>query len=145
MRTLQRNKRPICYALYNGVTEAVDNDGNYTGEQVVTYGNPVKTKMNVSGARGKAEIEMFGVENPFTHTLITDDLETPFDTQTIWWVNTSPVSAVAGIAVAGIAVCGMAHSQPHDFRCTGVARTNNTVTIALAEVDVSHGQENNQD
>ena len=143
MRTLQRNKRFVYYALYNGVTEEVDNDGNYTGEHVVSYASPVKTKMNVSGAKGKAEVEMFGIENPFTYVLVTDDIETPFDTDTIWWINTSPNSAVVGVAVAGVAVCGEKTSSPHDFRCTRVARTINGVAIALAEVDVSHGNEVN--
>ena len=122
MRTLQRNKRTIWYALYNGVTEVVDEDGNYTGEQAVSYGKPIQARMNVSGGRGQAEIELFGVDNPFTRTAVTDDLTTPFNTDTIFWFEADPLT------------------DPHNYRCTGVARTINQVVIALAELDVTHGE-----
>ncbi len=124
MRTVQRNKRTISYALYQGVTDVVDSEGNLTGEQTITYANPVTTRMNVSGGRGRAEIELFGMENPFTHTVVTDDLTTQFDTDTVWWYEASP------------------ETDPHNFRCTGVARTINQVVIALAEVDRTHENNN---
>lgn len=117
MRTCQRNKRTIYYALYNGLTEVVDGDGNYTGEQAVSYASPVETRMNVSGGRGQAEIELFGVDNPFTRTVVTDDLTTPFNTDTVFWFESDPTQG------------------EHNYRCTGVARTINQVVIALAEVE----------
>lgn len=120
MRTVQRNKREISYALYSGVTDVTDSEGNLTGEQTITYATPVTTRMNVSGGRGRAEIELFGVENPFTHTVVTDDLTTPFNTDTAWWLEANP------------------STDPHNFRCTGVSRTPNQVVIALAEVEVSN-------
>lgn len=119
MRTIQRNKQTVYYALYAGVTDVVDAEGNYTGEQTVRYGNTTEARMNVSGGRGQAEIELFGVDNPFTHTAVTDDLKTPFDTDTIWWFGVDPLG-------------------PHNMRCTGVARTINQVVIALADVDRTH-------
>lgn len=122
MRTVQRNKREISYALYSGVTDVVDSEGNLTGEQTVSYATPVTTRMNVSGGRGRAEIELFGVDNPFTRTVVTDDLTTPFDTDTIWWFEANPAT------------------EPHNYRCTGVSRTINQVVIALAELDVTHGE-----
>lgn len=118
MRTLKRNKRPVAFAFYDGVTELLDNDGNYTGEYEVHYTSPTKTMMNVSGGRGRAEIHMFGTDNPFSCTLVTEDLETPFTTDTVWWVGVNP------------------DSEPHNYRCTGISRTINQVVIALAEVDV---------
>ena len=118
MRTLQRNKRTIYYALYNGVQEVVDSDGNYTGEQEVSYGEVQTARMNVSGGRGQAEIELFGVDNPFTRTAVTDDLTTPFNTDTIFWFEADPLV------------------NPHNYRCTGISRTINQVVIALAELDV---------
>ena len=118
MRTVQRNKRTIYYALYEGVTEVVDSDGNYTGEQEVSYGEVQTARMNVSGGRGQAEIELFGVDNPFTRTAVTDDLETPFDTDTIFWFDADPLV------------------DPHNYRCTGISRTINQVVIALAELNV---------
>ena len=102
-----------------------DSDGNYTGEKTVSYTAPTKARMNVSGGRGKAEIELFGTDNPFTRTAVTDDLTTPFDTETIFWFQTDPVT------------------EEHNYRCTGVADTINGRTIALAELDVTY--EDNSD
>lgn len=122
MRTVQRNKRTIYYALYQGVTDVVDDDGNYTGEQTVSYSAPVEAKMNVSGGRGQAEIDLFGIDNPFTRTAVTGDLTTQFDTDTVFWFGVTPGET--------------AEEVPHNYRCTGVARTVNQVVIALAEVDL---------
>lgn len=121
MRTNQRNKRTIFYSLYQGVTDATDSDGFYTGEHPASYGSVQEARMNVSGGRGRAEVELFGVDNPFTHTVVTDDLKTPFDTETVWWYGVDPVT------------------EPHNFRCTGISRTNNQVVIALAEVETVEG------
>ena len=121
MRTSQRNKRTIYYALFKGVTEVIDSEGYYTGEKSLTYENPVEARMNVSGGRGTAEIEMFGIDNPFTRTAVTDDLKTNFDTDTIWWFGIEPGENALAV--------------PHNYRCTGVSRTINQVVIALAEID----------
>ena len=126
MRTNQRDKRTIYYALFNSVTEMTDDNGNYTGEFAITYGTQVQAKMNVSGGRGQAEVEMFGIDNPFTHTAVTDDLTTDFNTDTIFWFRTDPTG-------------------PHNYRCTGVSRTINQVVIALAEVNVSVADLSTQD
>lgn len=123
MRTSQRNRRDIYYALYQGVTNVVDDDGNYTGEQAVSYTTPTKARMNVSGGRGQAEIDTFGIDNPFSRSAVTEDLDTAFDTDTIWWVDVIPGATADEVA--------------HDYRCTGVSRTINQTVIALAEVDVS--------
>ena len=120
MRTLQRNKRTLYYALYMGITDEVDDEGNLTGEHPAQYGEVTKARMNVSGGRGQAEIELFGVDNPFTRTAVTDDLTTPFNTDTIFWFEADPLV------------------NPHNYRCTGISRTINQVVIALAEIGVSH-------
>lgn len=119
MRTTQRDKRTVSYALYRGVTDVVDSEGNLTGEKTVTYENPVTTRMNISGGKGKAGVELFGIDTPFTKVAVTDDLSTPFDMDTVWWFEADP-----------------AH-DPYNYRCTGICRTINQVAIALAEVDKS--------
>lgn len=120
MRTTQRDKRTIWYALYESDTELMDSEGNYTGEHGDGYSAPVKARMNVSGGKGKAEIELFGTDTPFTRTAVTDDLTTPFDTETVFWFGIEPV--------------GDGVVYEHNYRCTGVARTVNQVVLALAEV-----------
>ena len=120
MRTTQRDKRLIYYALYKGITDETDADGNLTGEHPVEYGEIVTARMNVSGGRGQAAIEEFGIDNPFTRTAVTDDLKTPFDTDTIFWFNADPLT------------------EPHNYQCVGVSRTINCVTLALKELDITH-------
>ena len=100
------------------MVDETDADGNYTGGQRATYGKVTKARMNISGGRGQAEIELFGIDNPFTRTAVTDDLETPFDTDTVFWFGIDPMT------------------ETHNYRCTGVARTINQVVIALAELNV---------
>lgn len=72
---------------------------------------------------------MFGVDNPFTRTAVTDDLVTAFTTDTIWWFGVTPGTKWDDI--------------PHNYRCTGVADTINGRVIAIEEIDVAH--ENNND
>ena len=124
MRTLQRNRQKIWYALYQSIGDAVDDDGYATGEPDVSYSEPVETEMNVSGGRGTAQAQFFGMDNPFTHTAVTQDLTTPFDTTTVFWFGKTPGK----------------NADDYNFVCTGVATTINGRVIALREVDVTDGE-----
>lgn len=117
MRTLKRNKRPVAFAFYKGVTELLDENNNYTGEYTVSYTDPVKTLMNVSGGRGQADIALFGLTQTFARTATTEDLITPFNTETVFWVEKDP------------------DTEPFDYRVVAVSRTINQVVLALAEVE----------
>ena len=117
MRTLKRNKRPVAYAFYEGVTELLDENSNYTGEYSVSYTEPVKTLMTVSGGRGQADIALFGLTQTFARTATTEDLITPFNTETVFWVESDP------------------DTEPFDYRVVAVSRTINQVVLALAEVE----------
>lgn len=117
MRTIKRNKRPVAYAFYNGATELTDEYGNYTGEYAVRYTTPVRTLMNVSGGRGQADIALFGLTKTFARTATTEDLDTKFTTETVFWIETDP------------------DTQPFDYRVVAISRTINQVVLALAEVE----------
>ena len=117
MRTLKRNKRPVAFAFYEGVTELMDDNNIYTGEYTVSYTDPVKTLMNVSGGRGQADIALFGLTQTFARTATTEDLITPFNTETVFWVEKDP------------------DTEPFDYRVGAVSRTINQVVLALAEVE----------
>ena len=119
MRTLKRNKRPVAYAFYSSMTDIIDDDGNYTGETEISYSKPIKTLMNVSGGRGQADIALFGLTSNFSRTAVTEDLETPFNTDTVFWVEKDP------------------DTELHDYRVVAVARTINQVVLALEEVENS--------
>lgn len=125
MRTVKRNKRPVAYAFYDGVTELSDDDGNLTGEYEVHYTTPIKTLMNVSGGRGQADIALFGLTQTFARTATTEDLKTNWNTETVFWVETDP------------------DMQSFDYRVVAVSRTINQVVLALAEVETSHEDDNN--
>ena len=118
MRTTHRDKRPVAYAFYDGVQELTDEYGNYTGEYDVSYTEPVKTLMNVSGGRGQADIALFGLTQTFARTATTEDLETEFNTQTVFWVENDPDAG-----------------EPFDYRVVAISRTINQVVLALAEVE----------
>ena len=120
MRTVQRDKRPVWYAFYNGVREITNSDGEYTGEYEVNYTAPVKAQMNVSGGRGAADVAMFGFDSRYARSIVTEDLDTPFNTETVFWIDADPAT------------------QPHDYRVVGVSRTINQVVLALEQVEVSH-------
>ena len=124
MRVVNRNRRPVAYAFYEGTTEIIDDNGLHTGEYEVHYTNPVRALMNVSGGRGQANVRLFGIGSEFDRTIVTDDLETPFSTDTVFWVETDPDNA------------------PFDYRVVSVARTINQVVLGLAEVAVSHAKDN---
>lgn len=117
MRTVKRNKRPVAYAFYQGVTELTDSDGNLTGEYSVQYTEPIKTLMNVSGGRGQADIALFGLTQTFGRTATTEDLDTQWNTQTVMWIEKNP------------------DTEPFDYRVVAVSRTINQVVLALSEVE----------
>lgn len=73
--------------------------------------------MNVSGGRGQADVAMFGLTDTFARTATTDDLDTPFNTQTVFWIECDPDTA------------------PFNYRVVAVSRTINQVVLALAEVE----------
>ena len=117
MRVVRRNRRPVAYAFYSGETDVVNDDGEYTGEHTVTYTQPVKALMNVSGGRGQADIALFGLTDTFSRTATTEDLDTKFDNETVFWIENDP------------------DKDPFDYRVVAVSRTINQVVIALAEVE----------
>jgi hypothetical protein len=117
LRTLKRNKRPVAYAFYQGVTELTDEDGLLTGEYSVQYTEPVKALMNVSGGRGQADIALFGLTQTFGRTATTEDLDVPWNTETVMWIETDP------------------DTEPFDYRVVAVSRTINQVVLALSEVE----------
>ena len=117
MRTQHRNQRPVYYAAYEGVTELTDEDGNYTGEYGVSYTEPTFALMNVSGGRGQADVALFGLTQTFARTATTQDLETDWNTQMVFWVECDPAT------------------NPYNYRVAAVSRTINQVVLALAEVE----------
>lgn len=125
MRSLERNKQTVYYALYTGKTEILDADGNRTGQFIEGYSDPVKISVNVSAARGTADMEQFGIEVNYTHTICTNDMSLPIDTDSILWVGITPDADGEDGAVK------------HNYCVVTVGTSINNKMIAIREVSVS--------
>lgn len=119
MMCLAQNKQRLYYALYQGKTQKIDAQGNKTGQWNTTYSEPVEIWMNISAARGTADVEQFGINDSYTRTLATDDVNCPIDTDSILWIGKDP------------------SSDPYNYCVVRVAKSLNSITYAIREVEVS--------
>lgn len=120
MRTLLRNQRVFYYAPYIGRTELKDEYGNLSGEYEVTYGEPVKVLGNISPAQGDMQTRQFGESEIYDKVIVLDNPKTPIDEYSILWVDKSPDN-----------------EAPHDYVVKKVARSLNSVSIAISKVNVN--------
>lgn len=79
MRNLLRNKQTIYYQLYEGKKEEVTADGLYTGGKAPKLSAKAPIMASISAARGSSDVEMFGVDVSYTHTVIVDDMNCPIN------------------------------------------------------------------
>lgn len=125
MKALLRNKQSFWYANISTTAAEYDEYGNETGENTITYSAPVQTSANISPARGTADLDEFGINENYTKTIVTDDLTIPIDKSTILWIGIEPD------------VNGEAGTVKHNYVVVAVAKSLNSVTIAVKEVSVS--------
>lgn len=122
MRCLDRNKRGFYYCLYIGETQAVDEDGNYTGESVSSYNTPVLIYGNVSAARGTADIEQFGTNLSYDKTITLEGTDYPIDERTVLFVDSAPGKD------------GALGNPPYDYKVAEIAKSLNQTVIAISKV-----------
>ena len=125
MRCMVRNKATFYYALYTGQNELIDEYGNATGQYSVTYGNPIKALGNVSAAQGEMQTRQFGERESYDKVIVLDDVNTPIDEYSILWVDTLPLLNGDGST-----------DTPHNYVVKKVAKSLNSVTIAISKVTV---------
>lgn len=125
MRCLSRNKSTFYYALHKGQTEIEDEYGNATGQYEVSFTNPIKKQGNVSAAQGEMQSRQFGESESYDKVIVLDDKDTPIDEYSILWVDTLP--HLNGDGSTDI---------PHDYIVKKVARSINSVSIAISKVNV---------
>ena len=125
MRCLRRNKVTFFYALYSSKIPITDNYGNKTGEYGNIYGNPVEIHGNVSAARGETVTRQFGEDEAYDRVIVLDDPQCPIDEFSILWIDTLPEIGVDGDT-----------QTPHDYVVKKVARSINSVSIAVSKVTV---------
>ena len=115
MRTLERNKRPLYYALYLGEVENVDANGHLTSERTATYSTITKLDCKVSASAGSDIVEAFGGFTNYTRTITVADTNCPMDENSLVWFGTPT-------------------TEPHNYIVTKKADSKNGILYALLKV-----------
>lgn len=118
MRCLDRNKKSFYYATYQGITKQTDSEGNFTGEYGISYSTPVQAYGNISPAKGNDFSSPFGVAENYDKIIVMADPNFPVETTSVLWIEN-------------------ATTDPYDYIVVKVARSLNSVSIAVRKVDVS--------
>lgn len=118
MRSLNRNKRPVRYALHTGDTLNYDEYGNETGESTPTYGEPVALNCNISAAVGEEVVQAFGSFTGYSRVMFVSDNSCPIDEKSIIWFAAEPPA-------------------PHNYIVVRKADSKNGILYALQEVTVT--------
>ena len=123
MRCLLRNKTAFYYALYMRKEPTYDGDGNENGTRLV-YRTPVRALANISPATGTSQVEQFGNLSAYDRVIVLDDTSCPIDENTVLFVEREPSYNEDG-------------SPLFDYVVTKIARSLNSVSIAIRKVSVS--------
>lgn len=134
MRTLARNKVSFYYALHEGKQELEDEYGNNLGEYEVLYGNPVKSSANISATRGETQTRQFGESESYDRIIVMDNTAPPIDEYSVLWVDSVPLLDGDGALVRDTRDRVV---TPHDYVVKKVARSLNSVSIAIEKVNIS--------
>ena len=118
MRSLNRNKRKIYYALRTGDTANVDDYGNETGERTPTYGKEIALMSNISAATGEEAVQAFGSFTGYSRTMSVADIRCPIEEDSIVWFGAEPPA-------------------PHNYIVVRKADSKNGILYALQEVTVT--------
>lgn len=118
MRSLNRNKRKIYYALPDTFSVILDEYGNETGETQPIYGSPVELMGNVSASSGEDMAQVFGNFTNYTRILCVADNDCPLTVRSIVWF-------------------GVELTEPHNYTVTRKADSKNGILYALQEVSVT--------
>ena len=117
MRSLNKNKRQLYYALYVGDEPIVDEYGNETGESQPIYGSAISYRGNISSASGEDAVQAFGSFTNYSRVLCVADVNCPITEQTVVWF-------------------GIATTEPYNYIVTRKADSKNGILYALQEVKV---------
>lgn len=125
MRSLKRNNSVFYYAKYETNTEIIDEYGNATGQYALGYSRPIQTQGNVSPNMGEMQSQLFGESEMYDKVIVLDNRNIDIDEYSILWVDTPPSLNEDGST-----------DTPHDFIVKKVARSLNSVSIAISKVTV---------
>ena len=124
MRSCNKNKRPLSFLKYTGKTAVLDNEGNETGEYLITYSKAYKIMANVSGAKGSSAVEVFGTNLDYDKVITLsnkDFLKYGINDNSVFFIDVKPNYEANGY-------------PRYDYRVKRIAETINEVVIALEKV-----------
>lgn len=134
MKCMNRNKVKFYYALYEGREPILNEQGRKTGQFKVVHGNPVEGCANISAAKGETQTRQFGENESYDKVIVTDFITPPIDEYSVLWVDTMPTLNEDG----SLKVDGEGKViTPHDYVVKKVAKSLNSVSIAISKVTVS--------
>ena len=116
MRDLRRNQQKIWVSLRN-ITATTDEWGNT--EDVKTYGEPFPWYISISGNKGEASSQPFGIDLEYDREMSTSDMTCPIDEFSHLWLD------------------GRTPDSTHNYVVKAVSRTLNAIRFAIKKVDVS--------
>lgn len=134
MRTLMRNKSKFFYSLYKEKVPRQDEYGNDTGEYDIIRDNPMEFAANISAAKGETSTRQFGESESYDKVIVMGNDAPPIDEYTVLWVDSTPqVDEDGALALNdnGEVI------TPHDYIVKKVAKSLNSVSIAISKVTVS--------
>lgn len=124
MKCMERNKTAFYYCLYKGKKSVVDENEDETGETQVVYSEPFSLMANISPATGNTSVEQFGNSLRYDKVIVVDDVSCQIDEYTALFIDKSPAFDVDGVPL-------------FDYIVKKVARSLNSVSIAISKVEVS--------
>ena len=134
MRCMNRNKGEFYYALYEGREPILNEQGRKTGQYKVIHGNPIEEHANISAAKGETQTRQFGENESYDKIIVMDFITPPIDEYYVLRVDTLPILNADGslkVDDAGEVI------TPHDYVVKKVAKSLNSVSIAISKVTVS--------
>lgn len=134
MRCMRRNKVKFYYALYEGKQPITDEWGNQTGEYEVVYGNPTECYANISPAIGETATRQFGESVDYDKVIVMDNSAPPIDEYSVLWVDTLPQLDAEGNLILNDDEMAI---TPHDYIVKKIAKSLNSVSIAIHKVNIS--------
>ena len=139
MRCLTRNKSKFFYALYKEKVPVTDEWGNETSEYKINYFNPEESKANISAAMGETQSRQFGDSIDYDKVIVIENADSPIDEHSVLWIDSTPELDENGALVVTVDEDSGDEiiKTPYDYIVKKVARSLNTVTLAVSKVTVS--------
>lgn len=134
MKTLNRNKKPFYFSLFDRKEEIIDEYGNPTGQYQIFYTNPKPYKANISAAMGESATRQFGDLELYDKVIVFDDVNTPIDESAILWIDRMP--QLDGAGSLALDENGNA-ATPHDYIIVRKGVSLNVVSLAVRKVNVT--------